>query len=139
VPGRGGFLNPLAVTPAPRIGAGPENFRTFCLQLEVTTMTKPASSTPNPEFNDVLESSLRAAELPWRAFGDPGSIGTLYQMGYDAWKTWADMQLSVIDACWKMGCLGLDVPTAADPQAAEDGTDAERVKLEVRLKKVSGS
>lgn len=103
-------------------------------------MTKPASSIPTTEINDLLESSLKAAEMPWRAWGDPGGLGTMYQMGYDAWKTWADMQLSMIDACWKMGCLSLDLPTAsANPEIAEDGTDAERVRLEVRLKKVGGS
>jgi hypothetical protein len=134
-----GLLGSRAIRPALRIGAGTMNFR-MCQQPEVTTMTKPASAISNPEINDLLESSLKAAEMPWRAWGDTGSLGTMYQMGYDAWKTWADMQLSMIDACWKMGCLGLDLPAgSADPQAADDDTDAERVRLEVRLKKVSGS
>jgi hypothetical protein len=103
-------------------------------------MSKPTPTNTSPETSELFEAAMKNAEMPWRAWGDPAGFGTLYQMGYDAWKTWADMQLSMLDACWKMGCLTLDVPAAAEERrVVGDDTTAERVQLQVRLKKVSGA
>jgi hypothetical protein len=90
------------------------------------------------EINATLDSQFNMLEMPWRTWGDPESFGNFYQLGYDAWRNWAEMQLSLLDACWKMSCLTLDVPGSESTTADTSKTTADS-KSEVRLKKISNS
>ena len=88
------------------------------------------------EITATMESPFNMLEMPWRTWGDPESIGTFYQLGYDAWRNWAEMQLSLLDACWKMGCLTLDAPRG-DLANADVGKSPTENKSDIKLKKIS--
>lgn len=106
-------------------------------------MTTTETSKSMTEMTEFMDRTMRLAETQWRAWGDPGSFATLYQMGFDAWKNWMDIQLSMMDACWKMSCLSFDNPLfKAGTSALKTGMESlhdEHGKVQVRLKKVAAS
>ncbi len=104
-------------------------------------MTNADTSKTLPEMTEIMDRSMRLAETQWRAWGDLESFGTLYRMGFDAWRNWTEIQLAMLDACWKMSCLSLDVPAqmAGTRPNAESESQRDPGKVPVRLKKVAAS
>lgn len=106
-------------------------------------MTTTDTSKSMAEMTEFMERTMRLAETQWGAWGDAGSIGTLYRMGFDAWKNWTEIQLSMMDACWKMSSLSLDNPILkVGTTALKTGMDPahdEQAKGQVRLKKIAAS
>ncbi len=105
-------------------------------------MTTTDASKSMIEMTEFMDRTMRLAETQCRAWGDPASVGTMYRMGFDAWKNWTEIQLSMMDACWKMSCLSIDNPflkasTTALKSAMESHED--QGKMQVRLKKVAAS
>jgi hypothetical protein len=89
------------------------------------------------KINATSDSQFNLLEMPWRAWGDPESFCNFYQLGYDAWRNWAETQLALLDACWKMSCLTLDMPGGAistNKAADKSGDDNQS---EVKLDRIS--
>ncbi|MFO1435919.1 MAG: hypothetical protein U1F34_06050 [Gammaproteobacteria bacterium] len=88
------------------------------------------------EITATVENQFNLLEMPWRAWGDAESFGTFYQIGFDAWRNWAEMQMSLMDACWKMSCLTLDTPYSETSQS-DIGKSTSEPKSDLKLKKIS--
>ena len=99
-------------------------------------MPTQAAARSAHEITATLDNQFNMLEMPWRAWGDAESFGTFYQLGYDAWRNWAEMQLSLLDACWKMSCLTLDMPRGESVNA-DVGKSLGENKSDIKLKKIS--
>jgi len=79
------------------------------------------------EVNDtvakVFNDSVHMAEANWRALNDAACLGTMYELGFKAWKQWAEMQMALVDAYWKFGRLSMDIPISH-----EEATTRETVE-----------
>jgi hypothetical protein len=93
-------------------------------------MTTASPSEISSDFRSIFDSNMRFAETQWRALGDLGNVGAFYQMGFDAWRHWTELQLSLWDTCWKMSSLPLDLlAPGAQRDAVEHHIEASRARM----------
>ncbi|MGQ0657739.1 MAG: hypothetical protein ACT4NU_06525 [Chromatiales bacterium] len=82
-------------------------------------MTMPQEMTQT--VTKVLNDSWQLAEANWRALNGATNLGTMYELGFKAWKQWAEMQMAFVDACWRFGQLSMDL-RSAEEETSTTGT-----------------
>lgn len=71
----------------------------------------------------VFTDSVHLAEANWRAISGTTSLGTMYELGFNTWKQWAELQMALVDACLKFGQISVDLPAFHDITAMADATE----------------
>lgn len=81
----------------------------------------------------VFTDSVHMAEVNWRAISGTTGLGTMYELGFNTWKQWAELQMALVDACLKFGQISVDLPAFHDITATTDATEPPASKHHRRV------
>jgi len=76
----------------------------------------------------MFTDSVHLAEANWRAISGTTGLGTMYELGFNTWRQWAELQMALVDACLKFGQISVDLPAFREISALPDAAEPAATK-----------